>query len=103
MRIARVLLQGLALVLSLSCGLAIAQAAPPKPAALTIDLAQQKPWTGDLDGMIARRAVRVLTVNSKTFFFVDKGVNRGIVVDYFRLFEDDLNKKLAAQGKLKNR
>ena len=47
--------------------------------------------------MIERRVIRVLTVNSKTFYFVDKGVQRGIVVDYFRLFEDDLNKKLAAE------
>jgi hypothetical protein len=32
-----------------------------------------KPWTGDLDGMIARRQIRVLTVYGKTFYFVDKG------------------------------
>src|SRR6186997_1334228 len=71
-------------------------------ATLTIDPAElQKPWTGDLDGMIERRVIRVLTVNSKTFYFVDKGVSRGIVVDYFRLFEDGLNKKLAAEKKLK--
>ena len=53
--------------------------------------------------MIERRAIRVLTTPGKTFFFVDKGVNRGIVVDAFRLFEDDLNKKLAAENKLKNK
>ena len=63
----------------------------------------QKPWTGDLDGMIERRVIRVLTVNSKTFYFVDKGVQRGTVVDFFRLFEDELNKKLAAEKKLKNK
>ena len=55
-----------------------------------------------VDGMIERRVIRVLTVNSKTFYFVDKGVHRGIVVDAFRLFEDELNKKLAAEAKLKN-
>jgi membrane-bound lytic murein transglycosylase MltF len=38
----------------------------------------------------------VLTVNSKTIYFVDKGVLRGTAVDYARLFEDELNKKLAA-------
>ena len=37
--------------------------------------------------MVERRVIRVLTVNSKTFFFVDKGVSRGIVVDHFRLLE----------------
>ena len=63
----------------------------------------QKPWTGDLDAMIERRVIRVLTVNSKTSYFLDKGVQRGIVVDYFRVFEDELNKKLAAEKKLKDK
>ena len=65
-----------------------AQDKPPAPGGdtpsktLTIDPAAiQKPWTGDLDGMIQRRLIRVLTVYSKTFFFVDKGVQRGTVVD----------------------
>ena len=71
---------------------------------LTIDSAgMQKPWTGDLDGMIQRRVIRVLTVNSKTFYFLDKGVARGTVVDSFRLFEDELNKKLAAEKKSKGK
>src|SRR6476660_9608683 len=51
-------------------------------------------WTGDLDGMIERRLVRVLTVYSKTTFFVDKGAQLGMVPDAFKLFEDDLNKRL---------
>ena len=77
--------------------------AAPTPAAqepdetLTIDLAKvQKPWSGDLDGMIERRSIRVLTVNSKTTYFIDKGVLRGTAVEFGRLFEDELNKKLAA-------
>src|SRR5580765_6188115 len=79
-----------------------ALAQPPAPqkaagGALTIDLvAMQKPWTGDLNGMIERRVIRVLTVNSKTFYFLDKGVQRGIAVDYLGMFENELNKKLAA-------
>jgi membrane-bound lytic murein transglycosylase MltF len=59
-----------------------------------------KPWTGDLDGMITRRVIRVLTVYSKTFYFVDKGIQRGVTYDFFRLFEEDLNKKLAKENKL---
>jgi membrane-bound lytic murein transglycosylase MltF len=62
-----------------------------------------KPWTGDLDGMIERRVIRVLTVYSKTFYFVDKGVQRGAVADGFRVFEEDLNKKLAKEEKLKQK
>jgi len=50
-----------------------------------------KPWTGDLDGMIKRRLIRVLTVYSKTFYFIDKGAQRGTTHDFFRLFEEDLN------------
>ena len=56
-----------------------------------------KPWTGDLDGMIERRVIRVLTVYSKTIYFVDKGAQRGTTYELFRLFEEDLNKKLAKE------
>jgi membrane-bound lytic murein transglycosylase MltF len=51
-------------------------------------------WTGDLDGMIERRYIRVLTTYSKTSFFIDQGTPRGLVPDAFKLFEDDLNKRL---------
>ena len=51
-------------------------------------------WTGDLDGMIQRRIIRVLTTYSKTSYFIDRGTQRGLVCDSFSLFEDDLNKKL---------
>ena len=61
------------------------------------------PWTGDLDGMIARRVIRVLTVYSKTFYFVDKGIQRGTTYDIFHLFETDLNKKLAKSKQLKQK
>jgi membrane-bound lytic murein transglycosylase MltF len=71
---------------------------------LTIDpTAMMKPWKGDLDGMIERGVIRVLTVYSKTFYFVDKGVQRGGTHDAFRVFEEDLNKKLAKEAKLKQK
>jgi len=53
-----------------------------------------KKWTGDFDGMIERRLIRVLTTYSKTTFFVDKGTQLGLTAEAFRMFEDDLNKKL---------
>ena len=94
-----------ALAFATTAGLAQEQA--PKKAAggtLTFDPAEmQKPWTGDLDGMIERRVIRVLTVNSKTIYFVDKGVLRGTAVEYVRLFDEELNKKLAADKKRKNK
>jgi membrane-bound lytic murein transglycosylase MltF len=51
-------------------------------------------WTGDLDGMIRRRQLRVLVPYSKTFYFVDKGVQRGLSHDLMVAFEEDLNRKL---------
>jgi len=49
--------------------------------------------------MIKRRLIRVLVTYSKTHYFVDRGVQRGLSYEAFRLFEDDLNQKL----KTKNR
>ncbi|MCX9157852.1 lytic transglycosylase F [Niveibacterium sp. 24ML] len=85
-----------------------AVAAKPEPAAakgeLTIPLEEaMKPWTGDLDAMIERKVIRVLVVYSKTFYFLDKGAQRGATYDTFRVFEDELNKSLAKEGKLKNK
>jgi len=57
-----------------------------------------KPWSGDFDGMVERRFIRVLTVYSRTMFFVDKGTERGIVADMFRLYEEDLNKRLGKKN-----
>jgi membrane-bound lytic murein transglycosylase MltF len=54
-------------------------------------------WTGDLDGMIKRRYIRVLVTYSKTNYFVDRGTQRGLTYDAFRLFEDDLNKTLKSK------
>jgi membrane-bound lytic murein transglycosylase MltF len=72
-----------------------------QPAAPAIDIPESgiaavalAKWTGDLDGMIERRLIRVLTTYSKTHFFIDQGTQRGLVPDAFKLFEDDLNKKL---------
>ena len=87
---------------------------PPQPAAipeeteetdaLTIDLERvAKPWSGDLEGMIERRVIRVLTTYSKTNYFVDRGSQRGATYDFFRLFEADLNKKLAKENRLKGK
>lgn len=69
---------------------------------LSLDTAM-KPWTGDLDGMIDRQIIRVLTVYSKTFYFVDRGAQRGTTYDFFRVFEEDLNKQLAKDNRLKHK
>jgi membrane-bound lytic murein transglycosylase MltF len=53
-----------------------------------------KPWTGDLDGMIKRRMIRVLLPYSKTHYFIDRGIQRGIAHDALKQFETDLNTRL---------
>ncbi len=78
------------------------QASVREELTITTETALQ-PWTGDLDQMIARRTIRVLTTYSKTFYFLDKGTQRGATYDAFRLFEQDLNKKLARQKQLKQK
>ena len=97
-----------ALAAALACGPAAAapSATPPAPAGQQLTIAPgeaMKPWTGDLDGMIERRTIRVLVAYSKTFYFMNKGVQRGATYDLVRGFEDDLNKKLAKEMKLKNK
>jgi membrane-bound lytic murein transglycosylase MltF len=99
-------------LLASALAIGVVRAAPaPNPSTeapdeehLTIEHeAVMQPWVGDLDGMIERHTIRVLTVYSKTFYFVNKGVQRGVTYDIFRTFETDLNRKLAANKKLKNR
>ncbi len=51
-------------------------------------------WTGDFGGMVERRFVRVLVPFSKTFYFVDKGKQRGITYEMLGEFEKYVNKKL---------
>jgi membrane-bound lytic murein transglycosylase MltF len=53
-----------------------------------------KPWTGDFDGMVKRRAIRILTPYSKTHYFIDKGVQRGIVYESGVRIEETINKTL---------
>jgi membrane-bound lytic murein transglycosylase MltF len=52
------------------------------------------PWTGDYDGMVKRRVIRVLVPYSKTFYFVDRAVQRGLSYEATRHLERHLNEKL---------
>jgi membrane-bound lytic murein transglycosylase MltF len=73
-----------------------AAAEPPRPAQEhpRVELAlPDAPWTGDLDGMISRRWVRVLVPYSKTLYWVDLGKPRGVSYELFDAFEEELNRK----------
>lgn len=90
----------------LSCAAAFAQAqtqpkakppAAPAKSHYALPDATATKWTGDLDGMIKRRLIRILVPYSKTYYFVDRGRQRGLVYEVGRLLEDDLNAKLKAK------
>ena len=85
-------LRGLTLALGLLlCALLTAAAVESADLVKAVEATR---WTGDLDKMIARRQIRVLLVYSKTFYFLDRGRQRGATYDFMRLFEDDLNRRL---------
>ena len=54
----------------------------------------------DFDEMVKFREIRVLVVHSKTFFFLDRGTQRGITHDFLKEFEEFVNKKIQS-GTLK--
>ena len=82
----------LVLVAAVATLAATPQAQQPDPTDDMVALAQ-KPWSGDLDAMIKRRMIRVLVPPSKTHYFIDKGVQRGITYDALKQFEDELNRQ----------
>jgi len=50
-------------------------------------------WSGDFDGMLERRLVRVVVPYSRTLYFNDKGAQRGLIADALKDFEVFLNRK----------
>jgi membrane-bound lytic murein transglycosylase MltF len=56
-----------------------------------------EPWHGDLDGMVERRYIRILTVANKTNYFFDKSRQRGATVEAAQAFEEVVNQKLGSK------
>jgi membrane-bound lytic murein transglycosylase MltF len=69
-------------------------AAPAKPRQLSL---ANEPWTGDFDGMLERRVLRVLVPYSRTLYTVDKGHERGLTAELVREFERYVNRRHAKQ------
>lgn len=75
--------------------------AAPKEASPTLEQLQRElgmsalsaTWTGDLDGMVERRVIRVLTVYGLPRYFLDGARERGIVYELFRMFEKHVNER----------
>ncbi len=83
-----------ALILALSFTVAAQAQAPREKGHLGLPVERlTEQWTGDLDGMLERRTIRILTVYSRTLFFVDGGVPRGTAYDQGKLLEEVLNKQ----------
>ncbi len=81
-------------------GAAAPDAAPPNGTAEGPSLvvpeefaARWKQWTGDLDGMVERRVVRMLVAYNATNYFVDRGEQGGITYEAGRLLEKELNRR----------
>jgi membrane-bound lytic murein transglycosylase MltF len=65
-----------------------------------VRLVLDKPFTGDFDEMIKRRAIRVAVTFNRTHYFIDQGQERGLTYESLKLFENDLNTDLKT-GNLK--
>ncbi|CUJ72479.1 transglycosylase SLT domain-containing protein [Achromobacter kerstersii] len=77
-----------------SAGVSHAADPPSKTDPLTLAY-NIKPWTGDLDGMIQRRQIRVLVPYNRTLYFLDQGgTQRGIIAEMMMAFDNDLNRQL---------
>jgi membrane-bound lytic murein transglycosylase MltF len=66
----------------------------------SVRLVMDKPFTGDLDALIERRAIRVGVTFNRTHYFIDKGQERGLTFESLKSFETDLNTELKT-GNLK--
>ncbi|HEX5768484.1 MAG TPA: transporter substrate-binding domain-containing protein, partial [Burkholderiales bacterium] len=61
--------------------------------------AMARPWTGDLDGMIERRAVRALVAPSRMQYWIDRGRQSGAEYELLRKFEEVLNNEYKSKRK----
>jgi len=59
-----------------------------------VRLVLDKPFTGDFDEMVKRRAIRVAVTFNRTHYFIDNGQERGITYETLKSFETDLNTEL---------
>ncbi len=66
----------------------------------SVRLMMDKPFTGDFEALVARRAIRVAVTFNRTHYFIDKGQERGLTYESLKSFENDLNTDLKT-GNLK--
>lgn len=56
-------------------------------------------WTGDLDGMVERRTIRVLTVHGDGFYYLDGASQRGVTYELAREFERWINRRHGSRSR----
>ena len=72
---------------------------PPTPSPFNVlpDALRQimdRPFTGDLDALVARRMIRVGVTYNRTHYFIERGQERGLTYESLKRFEADLNSDL---------
>lgn len=75
----------------------VASAAQPEADREEFVATLHEPWIGDLDGMVERGTIRVLTALSRTHFYLDGGEPRGLTYEMMEAFEAFANEQLAGE------
>jgi len=65
-----------------------------------VQAVMDKPFTGDFDELVKRRAIRAAVTYNRTHYFIDEGQERGLAYESLKQFETDLNADLKT-GNLK--
>jgi membrane-bound lytic murein transglycosylase MltF len=81
----------------LVCAVRVTPQTPAAPA--VAPSVRLKTWTGDFDGMLKRRFLRVLVVSSKTEYYVVNGVQYGSSYEFLKAFEQWVNQKYPPKEK----
>ena len=74
----RIFLKLLVAIIALVVAVPLVAPAAQTDSAMEEALLENKPWIGDFDQMAEKRQIRVLVAFSKTFYFLDRGRQRGI-------------------------
>src|SRR5262245_44178768 len=92
--------RGLAVLVAVSAivfGCAKKEESNATSAAGTQASTESKGWTGDFDGMLERRDIRVLVPYSRSLYFVENGKEHGLTAELAHDFETYLNSKHSAE------
>ena len=94
---ARSFVSGVLTVLAVASVVALGCAKKQDTASTASTQVESKGWTGDFDGMLERRNIRVLAPYSRSLYFVENGTVHGLTADLAHDFETYLNQKHATE------